>query len=121
VAPTSRTASALQANITGHRENLLVLPVDVTSDEKGKEAIVQTVSTFGRLDMVVNNAGYSLVGSMEELTDAEFRRTLDVNLFGTVNVIRAAMPYLRAQKTGHIINIASNARIDKQVCDMTVY
>ena len=85
-----------------------------------KEAIAQTVSTFGRLDVVVNNAGYSLVGNMEELTDAELRRTLDLNLFGTVNVIRAAMPYLHAQKTEHIINIASNARIDKQVCDMTL-
>ena len=109
VAATSRNVEELQAKITEHQENLLALQVDITSDEKVKEAVGQTVATFGRVDVVVNNAGYSLVGSMEEMTDAEFRRTLDVNLFGTVNVIRAVLPYLRDQKAGHIINISSNA------------
>ena len=72
-----------------------------------KTAIKQTVGTFGRLDVVVNNAGYAFVGSLEEMTDQEFRQALDVNLFGTVNVIRAAMPFLRKQGSGHIINISS--------------
>jgi len=57
---------------------------------------------------VVNNAGYYLVGSIEEISDEEFRKTIDVNLFGTVNVIRNAMPFLRQQNSGHILNIASN-------------
>jgi NAD(P)-dependent dehydrogenase (short-subunit alcohol dehydrogenase family) len=109
VAATTRTVEALQANITGHREDLLALQVDITSDGEVKAAIEQVVSAFGHVDVVVNNAGYSLVGSMEEITDAEFRQTLDVNLFGTVNVIRAVMPYLRAQQSGRVINISSNA------------
>lgn len=109
VAATSRTSAAFDELVTEHRENLLPLAVDLTSDESVQQAIRQTVQHFGRLDVVVNNAGYSLVGSMEEMTDQEFRQSMDVNLFGPVNVIRAAMPYLRQQGSGHFINIASNA------------
>ncbi|WP_192823556.1 oxidoreductase [Rufibacter sp. LB8] len=109
VAATSRNAEALQAQIDGQKDNFLPLQVDITSDKEVKEAVKRCVDTFGRVDVVVNNAGYSLVGSMEEVTDEEFRQTIDVNLFGTVNVIRAAMPYLRAQQSGHILNISSNA------------
>jgi NAD(P)-dependent dehydrogenase (short-subunit alcohol dehydrogenase family) len=85
------------------------LKVDITSDEEVKNAVAKSIEKFGILDIVVNNAGYSLVGSMEEMTDKEFRKTMDVNLFGTVNVIRNVMPYLRKQQSGHIINISSNA------------
>lgn len=110
VAATTRDRAALldalKAEPTG---NLLALTVDLTNDQSVKEAIGQTINHFGRLDVVVNNAGYSLVGSMEEMTDEEFRQTMDVNLFGPVNVIRAVMPYLRRQGSGHIINISSNA------------
>jgi len=109
VAATSRTIEEFKKNITAHQENFLPLQVDLTSDESVKDAVKKAVERFGRLDVVVNNAGYSLVGSMEEITDQEFRQTIDVNLFGTVNVIRAVMPYLREQKSGHIINISSNA------------
>jgi len=59
--------------------------------------------------VIVNNAGYSIYGSVEVLSNEEFRKTIDVNLFGTVNVIRAAMPHLRKQRSGYIINIASVA------------
>lgn len=109
VVATSRNAEDFKTSITGHQDNFLPLKVDVTSDKEVKNAIKQSIKKFGRLDMVVNNAGYSLVGSMEEMTDEEFRQTVDVNLFGTVNVIRNAMPYLRQQQSGHIINISSNA------------
>jgi NAD(P)-dependent dehydrogenase (short-subunit alcohol dehydrogenase family) len=109
VASTSRNIGEFTKNITEHQENFLPLEVDITADESVKNAVKQAVDKFGRLDVIVNNAGYSLVGSMEEISDEEFRRTIDVNLFGTVNVIRAAMPYLRQQQSGHIINISSNA------------
>jgi NAD(P)-dependent dehydrogenase (short-subunit alcohol dehydrogenase family) len=109
VASTSRNIEEFTKNITEHQENFLPLEVDITADESVKNAVKQAVDKFGRLDVIVNNAGYSLVGSMEEISDEEFRRTIDVNLFGTVNVIRAAMPYLRQQQSGHIINISSNA------------
>jgi NAD(P)-dependent dehydrogenase (short-subunit alcohol dehydrogenase family) len=109
VIATSRNIEDFKSSITEHQENFLPLKLDITSDKDVKNAIQQGIETFGRIDVVVNNAGYSLVGSMEEMTDEEFRQTVDVNLFGTVNIIRNAMPYLRAQQSGHIINISSNA------------
>ena len=109
VIATSRNVEDFKASITEHQENFLSLKVDITSDEEVKNAVAKSIEKFGILDVVVNNAGYSLVGSMEEMTDKEFRKTMDVNLFGTVNVIRNVMPYLRKQQSGHIINISSNA------------
>lgn len=109
VATTRNTTALLDALTEEPTDNLLALSVDLTNDQSVNEAIGQAIDRFGRLDVVVNNAGYSLVGSMEEMTDQEFRQTVDVNLFGPVNVIRAAMPYLRSQGSGHVINISSNA------------
>lgn len=109
VAATSRNVESLEKAITAPSQNLLPLEVDITNDNEVKSAILKTVERFGKLDVVVNNAGYSLVGSMEEMTDAEFRQTMNVNLFAAVNVLRNAIPYLRNQQSGHIINISSNA------------
>lgn len=109
VATTRNTTALLDALTEEPTDNLLALSVDLTNDQSVNGAIGQAINRFGRLDVVVNNAGYSLVGSMEEMTDQEFRQTVDVNLFGPVNVIRAAMPYLRSQGSGHVINISSNA------------
>lgn len=108
VIATSRKASSIENQI-GKNKNLLALTVDITSDKSVKEAIEKGITLFGNIDVVVNNAGYWTVGSMEEITDHEFRESLDVNLFATVNVIRSVMPYLRKQKNGHIINISSVA------------
>ncbi len=109
VVAASRSLADLQKSIDGNNDNFLPLQLDITSDADVKSAMKQSIDKFGKLNVVVNNAGYSLVGSLEEVTDAEFRKTVDVNLFGTVNVIRAAMPYLRQQQSGHVINISSNA------------
>ena len=109
VAATSRNSSAFDKLVAAYPDNLLPLAVDITRDESVKQSISQTIGNFGKLDVVVNNAGYSLVGSIEELSDQEFRETIDVNLFGTVNTIRAAMPHFRKQGSGHFINISSNA------------
>ena len=109
VVATSGNIEELNTSITGQCDNFMPLKVDITSDKEIKNAIKQSIEKFGRVDVVVNNAGYSLVGSMEEMSDEEFRQTIDVNLFGTVNVIRNIMPYLRQQQSGHIINISSNA------------
>lgn len=105
VAATSRNG----ADITISHPNLLALTADITNEESTNNAIQQTISAFGRLDVVVNNAGYLILGSVEALTDREYRQTVDVNLFGTINVIRAAMPFLRKQQSGYIINISSSA------------
>jgi len=109
VAATSRKLASLEAAFPGGHSHLLFLTVDLTSDLSVREAIDRTVAHFGRLDVVVNNAGYGIYGSVEALSDAEFRQTMDVNFFGTVNVCRRAMPYLRAQRSGQIFNISSAA------------
>lgn len=106
VAATSRKAAALREAVpaSGH---FLPLEVDLTNEESVKQAIGETVSHFGSIDVVVNNAGYGQLGAVEELTDEEVRRSFDVNVFGLLHVVRNAMPYLRAQQSGHIFNIAS--------------
>lgn len=109
VIATSRNTDALIGEVTKNKENLYPIKLDITSDAEVKQAIDDIVKKVGKIDVVVNNAGYSLVGGIEEMTDEEFRATIDVNLFGTVNVLRNVMPFLRHQHNGHIINISSNA------------
>lgn len=109
VIATSRNIDALKKEITLFKENLYPVKLDITSDKEVKQAIDESKEKLKRIDVVVNSAGYSLVESMEEMTDEEFRATMDVNLFGAVNIIRNVMPHLRKQKSGHIINISSNA------------
>ncbi|MFS4472636.1 SDR family NAD(P)-dependent oxidoreductase [Chryseobacterium sp. T20] len=88
--------------------DFIALKVDITNDEVVKEAVEKGLEHFGAIDVVLNNAGYYLVGSIEEISDEEFRKTVDVNLFGMANVIRHTMPFLRNKRSGHIINISSN-------------
>lgn len=109
VIATSRNTDALEKEITSNKENLYPVKLDITSDKDVKLAMDNIIKKLRRIDVVVNNAGYCLVGSMEEMSDEEFRATMDVNLFGTVNIIRNVMPYLRKQQSGHIINISSGS------------
>ena len=109
VAATSRNIKAFEDLTLKYGNKFLPLDVNLSSDDSVSKAVQIAADKLSGIDVVVNNAGYSLVGSMEELTDQEFRKTLDVNLFGTVNVIRAVMPFFRKQNSGHIINISSNA------------
>jgi len=107
VAATSRSVSELQKAIGEKNDNFLPLEVDLTDESSVEEAINQTAAYFGNIDVIVNNAGYGLAGALEELTDAEARQNFEINVFGSLNVIRTAMPLLRKQKSGHIFNIAS--------------
>lgn len=106
VAATSRSKEEL-IRAVGYSSSFLPLTVDLNSETSIQKAIDETVNLFGQVDVVVNNAGYGLAGSLEELTDAEARKNFDINVFGTLNVIRRVMPYLRAQQSGHIFNISS--------------
>jgi NAD(P)-dependent dehydrogenase (short-subunit alcohol dehydrogenase family) len=106
VAATTRNLDELNKAV-GKDDNFLPLAVDLVSEKSVEDAIAATVNKFGRVDVVVNNAGYGLVGGLEELTDAESRQNFDVNVFGLLNVVRKALPYLRAQGSGHIINFSS--------------
>lgn len=81
--------------------------MNITDNNDVKSALDKTVGHFGNIDVIVNNAGYGQLGTLEELSDAEARANFDVNVFGTLNVIRNAMPYLRGQKSGNIFNISS--------------
>jgi len=109
VAAASRNTKQLIENAGNGNENFLPVALDITDSGKVRQAIDKTIEHFGGLDVAVNNAGFSYIGSLEELTDEEFRKALDVNLFGTVNVIRASMAQFRKQHSGHVINIASAA------------
>lgn len=106
VAATSRSLEDLKKAV-GENENFLPLAVNILSEESVEESIKNTVERFGSIDVVVNNAGYGLAGALEELTDAETRQNFDVNVFGSLNVIRKVLPYLREQQSGHIFNVSS--------------
>ena len=111
VAATSRYIDELKTAVGSTEAQFLPLSVSLTDEQSVGKAIADTLAAFGRIDVVVNNAGYGLAGSLEELSDAESRGNFDVNVFGTLNVIRAVMPHLRAQGSGHILNISSIAGI----------
>lgn len=107
VASTSRNKQSLIKEIGEENEKFLPIEMDLTENENVKKAIETTISHFGRIDVLVNNAGYSQIGTLEELSEKEVEDNFKVNVFGSLNVIRNATQYLRKQKSGHIFNIAS--------------
>ncbi|MFC4276544.1 SDR family NAD(P)-dependent oxidoreductase [Achromobacter aloeverae] len=107
VAATSRNLAGLRQALGEGGERVLALAVDPVSEQAVQTAIDQAVATFGRIDVVVNNAGYGQQGTIEALTDAELRRNFDVNVFAPMHVLRHVLPHLRRQRGGHIFNIAS--------------
>ncbi len=107
VAATSRNSKELQQAVGVNSDAFLPLAVDLTNEKSIEKSIQDTVAHFGAIDVIVNNAGYGLIGSLEELSDEEVRQNFEVNVFGVLNVIRKVLPYLRKQKSGHILNISS--------------
>lgn len=106
VAATSRNQRAL-TDAVGEHEDFLPIEMDVTSNRNVAKAIEATIRHFGQIDVVVNNAGYGQVGTLEELSDEEVKKNFDVNVIGSLNVIRNVARHLRNQRSGHIFNIAS--------------
>ncbi|HVJ25508.1 MAG TPA: oxidoreductase [Burkholderiales bacterium] len=107
VVGTARNPAAIRSLIEPHGDRALALQLDVTDAQAARKAVEQAAARFGRLDVVFNNAGYGHVGAVEELSDDELRRQLDVNLMGVINVTRAALPLMRKQRSGHLVQMAS--------------
>jgi NAD(P)-dependent dehydrogenase (short-subunit alcohol dehydrogenase family) len=91
----------------GNSPNLLPVRLDVTDPEQARAAVDAALSAFGRIDVLINNAGFGLLGAVEESSDADVRRMYDTNVFGLLNVTRAVLPAMRARRSGHVINISS--------------
>ncbi|HEV2570405.1 MAG TPA: SDR family NAD(P)-dependent oxidoreductase [Beijerinckiaceae bacterium] len=111
VAATTRNASSLSDLAQRFGDAVLPLELDVADVEAPKRAVAEAHRYFGRLDIVLNNAGYALVGAIEELDEKDLRVELDTNVFGMLRVIQAALPYLREQGSGHILSVSSVAGI----------
>lgn len=107
VAATARSLESIADFKKRYGENVLTLELDVTNAEQAKSAVQQAHAHFGRLDVVLNNAGYSLVGMIEEAEADEVRAMYETNIFGTLSVIKAALPLLRSQGGGHIVGVSS--------------
>lgn len=107
VVATARDVRQLDDLVASFGGAVVPVRLDVTDAAGARQAVTAAVEAFGRLDVVVNNAGYATLASIEDTTEEEFRRQIDTNLFGVVNVTRAALPVLREQGSGHVITVSS--------------
>lgn len=107
VAATARNVESIADLKEKYGSNVLTLPLDVTKPEQAKSAMEAAHAHFGRLDIVLNNAGYALARTIEEASADEIRALYETNILGTVSVIQAALPLLRKQGKGHILGISS--------------
>lgn len=107
VVATSRSVQSLIKELGESSDDFLPLEMNLTDNENVKAAIAECINHFGQIDVVVNNAGYALIGTLEELSELEVKDNFEVNVFGSLNVIRNVAPLLRNQQSGHIFNISS--------------
>ncbi|KAB0643602.1 oxidoreductase [Burkholderia latens] len=106
VVAAGRNAAAIVERL-GDSAALLPVQLDVTNEAQARAAVQAAIDTFGRIDVLVNNAGFGLLGAVEESADSDVRRMFDTNVFGLLNVTRAVLPAMRANRSGHVINISS--------------
>lgn len=104
VVATARRLATIQS-----LNSALKLPLDVTSNESIMDAVNKVVLQFGRIDVLINNAGYAARSAVEEISDEQLQQMFDVNVYGVIRMIRAVVPYMRKEKSGRIINIGSIA------------
>jgi NAD(P)-dependent dehydrogenase (short-subunit alcohol dehydrogenase family) len=109
VAASARRTADLEDLVESYGDAILPVELDVTDRRSAFEAVERAVERFGRLDVIVNNAGYALIGAVEELSEEQLRDQLETNLFGAVWVIQAVLPHLRKQRSGHIVQVTSAA------------
>lgn len=106
VIATARKPADVTARL-GEHPNLLAVRLDVTREEEAHAAVAAGVARFGRIDVLVNNAGFGVLGAVEETSMVEAERLFATNVFGVLNVTRAVLPHMRRQRCGHVINISS--------------
>lgn len=104
---TARDPRTVADVIRGHDERALPLPLDVTDSRQIATAVTQAQTAFGKIDVLVNNAGYGYLAAVEEGEDDEIRALFDTNVFGLANTTKAVLPGMRARRAGHIVNISS--------------
>ncbi|WP_105971978.1 SDR family oxidoreductase [Streptomyces geranii] len=109
VVATGRRPEEVERTLGGPQANLLVTRLDVTSTEDAEAAAQAAVDRFGRIDVLINNAGNFFAGYFEEIPPAQLREQIETNLFGPMNVTRAVLPIMRRQRAGHVITISSSA------------
>ena len=107
VAATARDTSTLDDLVEKYGDAILPIELDVTDRAADFEAVAAAHEKFGRLDIVVNNAGYGQFGFVEELSEDDFRNQIETNVFGAMWVTQAALPFLREQGSGHILQVSS--------------
>src|SRR5215208_640885 len=107
VVATGRDPSELSMLEKRDPKRVLVQKLDVTDRAQADTAVDEAIERFGRIDVLVNNAGFGLFGPIEEIDDEEIRREFDTNVFGAIHVLRAALPRMRAERSGHIVQISS--------------
>jgi NAD(P)-dependent dehydrogenase (short-subunit alcohol dehydrogenase family) len=107
VAATARNPEQLQEFITAYPKQILPLPLDVTDKEQVRSAVEQTINHFGRIDVLVNNAGFGITGAAEAFTDEQVRSQLETNLYAPIELTRAVLPHMRKQRSGRILQISS--------------
>lgn len=108
---TARQPEALDLLQAQYPETCQVAALDVTDNSQIQQSLESALNAFGRIDVLVNNAGYGLIGALEEFDDQQMRANFETNFFGAINLIRAALPTFRAQQSGHIVNISAAAVI----------
>jgi NAD(P)-dependent dehydrogenase (short-subunit alcohol dehydrogenase family) len=107
VVATARSTDRISDLAREFPDRAIAVSLDVADRDQARDAIDTAVDAFGRIDVLVNNAGYGVLGAVEELTDDQLRRQFETNLFGALNVTRAALPQLRRQRSGHIVQLSS--------------
>lgn len=111
VVATARNVDALVPLLRLSPDSVALVALDVTKPDQVRSAVAEAHAIWGRFDVVVNNAGYGLIGAVEECSDAQIERNLETNLLGPIRLIRAVLPHLRAQRSGHLIQISAAAAI----------
>ncbi|MGB4837090.1 MAG: SDR family NAD(P)-dependent oxidoreductase [Nostocoides sp.] len=107
VAATSRDAEKLARAVGAPADRFLPLAVTLTDEAAVRAAVRSVIDRFGRIDVLVNNAGYAVLGAVEEISDEQVRANFDINVFAVLNMVRAVLPGMRSRRSGHVVNIAS--------------